>query len=125
MKNSEYYYGCSADRWVNFPYLVALDIKIKQGILHLSNLIKLEQYYRDLKENHPNKFSEIEESTDYNPINLVSKWIDDVMRAIEFNQTLLKESNSQHKLLYGEISDIFLEDLAMIKDANEKIEIPL
>jgi len=82
IKDSFYYYGCSAKEFVNMKYLDALEFKLK----------KAEQLKKELVEKQVKIFNDDRTSDEYSKI---TQRILDIEKAIIFNRELIREAKGE------------------------------
>ena len=86
IKSSYYYYGVTPKAFSELPYEQALKRKIELGRKHLHYLIELnDRLHTDFT------FEEATNNVEYNLYLVLDNWINDVLKAIEFNERLLYE----------------------------------
>jgi len=82
VKDSFYYYGCSAVEFIHMNYLEALNYKLK----------KAEELKRELVEKQAKIFEENRTSDEYVKI---TQRISDIEKAIIFNKELIREAKGK------------------------------
>jgi hypothetical protein len=107
MKHTVYYYGVTADSWKNLPYENALKQKINLGKQHLHYLIELNDKLHKLS------YNEVA-NDEYNLYLVLDSWINDVLKAIEFNQELLHETKLENPTYPLEV-ELLLDKLEEIE----------
>ena len=85
MKRTEYLYGCSPKEWATLPYVEALKVRIKKAKELKSELV--EKVFNTTIPSDDNE---------YEKWSSMSTRCNEVQKAIEFNEVLLKEIEDKH-----------------------------
>jgi len=107
-KSSYYYYGVTPKAFSELPYEQALKRKIELGRKQLHHLVGLNDMLHSTF-----TYEQATSVSDYNLYLVLDNWINDVLKAIEFNEKLLNEVKDEVESYPLEVECLLdaLEDL--------------